>query len=103
MADPELLLLDEPASGLDLGGREDLLTRFSVFAADPAAPAMIVVTHHIEEIPAGTTHALLLKDATVAVSGPVAEVITTEHISAVFEIPITVTHEAGRFFARSQR
>jgi iron complex transport system ATP-binding protein len=64
---------------------------------------MIVVTHHIEEIPEGTTHALLLKSATIAVSGPVAEVITTEHISAVFGIPISVTQEAGRFFARSQR
>lgn len=103
MADPELLLLDEPASGLDLGGREDLLRRFSHFAADPAAPASIVVTHHIEEIPEGTTHALLLKDAQIAVSGPVDDVITTEHISAVFGLSIVVTQEGGRFFARSQR
>lgn len=103
MADPELLLLDEPASALDLGGREDLLSRFSAFAADPLAPAMIIVTHHIEEIPEGTTHALLLKDATIAVSGPVADVITTEHVSAVFGTQISVTNEAGRFFARSQR
>lgn len=103
MADPELLLLDEPASGLDLGGREDLLQRFSHFASDPAAPATIVVTHHIEEIPQGTTHALLLKNAEVAVSGPVADVITTEHISAVFGIAISVTHESGRFFARSMK
>lgn len=70
MADPELLLLDEPASGLDLGGREDLLKRFSHFAADPQAPASIIVTHHIEEIPAGTTHALILRDGQIAVSGP---------------------------------
>jgi iron complex transport system ATP-binding protein len=101
MADPELLLLDEPASGLDLGGREDLLRRFSVFASDPMAPASILVTHHIEEIPAGTTHALILKDGQVAISGPVAEVITSEHISAIFELPITVVHEGERFFARS--
>jgi iron complex transport system ATP-binding protein len=101
MADPELLLLDEPASGLDLGGREDLLRRFSVFASDPMAPASILVTHHIEEIPAGTTHALILKDGQVAISGPVAEVITSKHISAIFELPITVVHEGERFFARS--
>ncbi len=101
MADPELLLLDEPASGLDLGGREDLLRRFSVFASDPMAPASILVTHHIEEIPAGTTHALILKDGQVAISGPVAEVITSQHISAIFELPITVVHEGERFFARS--
>lgn len=101
MADPELLLLDEPAAGLDLGGREDLLRRFSIFASDPLAPASILVTHHIEEIPAGTTHALILKDGHIAVSGPVAEVITSEHISAIFELPITVVHEGERFFARS--
>jgi iron complex transport system ATP-binding protein len=102
MADPELLLLDEPASGLDLGGREDLLNRFSTFASDPSAPASILVTHHIEEIPAGTTHALLLKDGAIAVSGPIGDVITSEHISAIFELPITVVREGERFFARSQ-
>jgi iron complex transport system ATP-binding protein len=102
MADPELLLLDEPAAGLDLGGREDLLRRFSIFASDPTAPASILVTHHIEEIPAGTTHALLIKDGAIAVSGPIGHVITSEHISAIFELPITVVREGERFFARSQ-
>lgn len=102
MADPELLLLDEPAAGLDLAGREDLLKRFSIFASDPTAPASILVTHHIEEIPTGTTHALILKDGKVAVSGPIEQVITSEHISAIFELPITVVREGERFFARSQ-
>ena len=101
MADPELLLLDEPAAGLDLGGREDLLKRFSIFASDPLAPASILVTHHIEEIPAGTTHALILKDGGIAVSGPIGDVITSEHISAIFGLPITVVREGDRFFARS--
>ena len=101
MADPELLLLDEPAAGLDLGGREDLLRRFSIFASDPTAPASILVTHHIEEIPAGTTHALLIKNGAIAVSGPIGDVITSEHISAIFELPITVVREGERFFARS--
>ena len=101
MADPELLLLDEPAAGLDLGGREDLLRRFSIFASDPHAPASILVTHHIEEIPAGTTHALILKDGAIAVSGPIAEVITSEHMSAVFGLPITVSHDGERFTARA--
>jgi len=102
MADPELLLLDEPAAGLDLGGREDLLRRFSIFASDPTAPASILVTHHIEEIPAGTTHALLIKGGKIAVSGPISDVITSEHISAIFEIPISVIREGERFFARAQ-
>jgi len=101
MADPELLLLDEPASGLDLGGREDLLKRFSVFASDPLAPASILVTHHIEEIPAGTTHALILKDGLAAVSGPINEVITSEHMSHVFDLPMEVSNDGSRFFARA--
>ena len=101
MADPELLLLDEPAAGLDLGGREDLLKRFSIFASDPLAPASILVTHHIEEIPAGTTHALILKAGGIAVSGPIGDVITSEHISAIFGLPITVVREGNRFYARS--
>ncbi len=102
MTDPELLLLDEPAAGLDVGGREDLLRRFAEFSNDPAAPATVLVTHHIEEIPLGTTHALLLKDGVIAVSGPVLQVITSEHISAIFQTPIEVTSAAGRFSARSR-
>lgn len=101
MADPELLLLDEPTAGLDVGGREDLLRRFSQFSSDPLAPATVIVTHHIEEIPVGTTHALLLKDGLVAVSGPVEQVVTSEHISAVFEVEVNVTFDGSRFFARA--
>jgi iron complex transport system ATP-binding protein len=101
MADPELLLLDEPAAGLDVGGREDLLHRFAQFSNDPSSPASVLVTHHIEEIPLGTTHAILLKDGKIAVSGPVDSVITTEHVSAVFGLPIQVSHESSRFFARA--
>ncbi|MFM9150863.1 MAG: ABC transporter ATP-binding protein [Candidatus Planktophila sp.] len=101
MADPELLLLDEPTAGLDVGGREDLLRRFSEFSRDPQAPATVIVTHHIEEIPVGATHALLLKDGVVAVSGPVEQVITGEHVSAVFGIEVSVTFDGSRFFARA--
>jgi iron complex transport system ATP-binding protein len=86
---------------LDLGGREDLLKRFSIFAADPTAPASILVTHHIEEIPSGTSHALILKNGMVAVSGPIQEVITSEHMSAIFDLPMDVTFDGSRFFARA--
>lgn len=102
MTDPELLLLDEPAAGLDLGGREDLLKRFASFSADSNAPASILVTHHIEEIPSGTTHALILKDGQIAVSGPIGSVITSEHMSAVFGLEMDVTTDGQRFFARSK-
>ena len=101
MSDPELLLLDEPTAGLDLGGREDLLRRFAEYSTDPLAPASIVITHHIEEIPFGTTHALIIKNGLIAVSGPVSSVITSEHMTAVFGINIEVTAANGRFFARS--
>lgn len=102
MADPELLLLDEPTAGLDVGGREDLLRRFSHFASDATAPATVIVTHHIEEIPSGTTHALILKDGVIAVSGPVDQVVTSEHISAVFGVGINVHFDGSRFSARAQ-
>ena len=75
--------------------------RFAAFAADPNSPVTLTVTHHIEEIPVGTTHALLLKDGKVAVSGPVEQVITSQHVSAVFGIQMEVTSSNGRFYARA--
>jgi iron complex transport system ATP-binding protein len=102
MADPELLLLDEPASSLDLGGREDLLKRIEVFARDPLAPATVIVTHHIEEIPAGTTHALLLKEGSEVAKGDINTVITDLNLSRAYGLPISVQSEGGRFFARAR-
>lgn len=101
MIDPELLLLDEPTAGLDLGGREDLLSRFAAFASDHSSPVTVTVTHHIEEIPAGTTHALLLKDGKVFASGPIEEIVTSQNISALFGIQMNVSVLNGRFFARA--
>jgi iron complex transport system ATP-binding protein len=101
MADPELLLLDEPASSLDLGGREDLLQRIENFASDPLAPATVIVTHHIEEIPVGTTHALLLKEGKVLAQGVIDQVITSENLTNAYDLPIAVQSQNGRFFARA--
>lgn len=101
MVDPELLLLDEPTSGLDLPGREDQLKRFAAFASDPSAPASIIVTHHLEEIPAGTTHALLLKDGKIAYGGEIDDVLTSGNLSEVFNYPLIVGREGARFFARA--
>jgi iron complex transport system ATP-binding protein len=101
MPDPELLILDEPAAGLDLGAREDLLTRLSGLALDPAAPTSLLVTHHVEEIPSGTTHALLLRDGGVVAAGPINEVLTSANISQAFGLRIDLSHENGRWFARA--
>ena len=101
MADPELLLLDEPASSLDLGGREDLLKRLENLAGDPLAPATVIVTHHIEEIPVGTTHALLLKDGEVIAQGAVDRVLTDAFMTQAYGLRIAVQSEGGRYFARA--
>ncbi len=102
MTDPELLLLDEPAAGMDLGGREDLLRRLSRLVADPEAPAIVLVTHHVEEIPAGMSHAMLLGDGKVVAQGLINQVLTSEHLSTAFGLPLIVEREAGRFFARAK-
>ena len=101
MTDPEILLLDEPAAGLDLGGREDLVRRLSELAQDPAAPTLVLVTHHVEEIPPGITHALLLRDGRVVAQGKATEVLTPQHLSATFGLPLAVHDEAGRYYARA--
>jgi iron complex transport system ATP-binding protein len=100
MTDPELLLLDEPASGLDLGGREDLVRRLSNHAADPASPVTVLVTHHVEEIPPGFTHAMLLRGGAVVASGPCELTLTSENLSAAYGIPLHVQTYEGRYYAR---
>jgi iron complex transport system ATP-binding protein len=100
MTDPELLLLDEPAAGLDLGGREDLVSTLSVLAMDEMSPATVLVSHHVEEIPPGFTHVLLLREGKVVASGPIERVLTEEIVSATFGMPMTLRHEDGRWAAR---
>ncbi len=99
MTDPELLMLDEPGAGLDLAGREDLVARLSELARDEESPAMVLVTHHLEEVPPGFTHALLLNAGSVVVGGPIEEVLTEENLSAAFELPLSVSHTNGRYTA----
>jgi iron complex transport system ATP-binding protein len=101
MTDPELLLLDEPAAGLDLGGREDLVARLAELAHDPDAPALVLVTHHVEEIPPGFTHALLLREGIVVAQGPLGETVTSEHLSKTFGLPLQVFRSGDRFTARA--
>ncbi|KQQ43845.1 ABC transporter ATP-binding protein [Nocardioides sp. Leaf307] len=101
MTDPELLLLDEPAAGLDLGGREDLVSTLSVLAMDPDSPATVLVSHHVEEIPPGFTHALLLRQGRVVEAGLLEHVLTEDNLSTAFGMPLTVTtSDDGRWAAR---
>lgn len=101
MGDPTLVLLDEPGTGLDLGGREELLERLSTLARDASTPATVLVTHHVEEIPPGFTHLLGLRAGRVVARGPLTETLTGEVLSDIFGIELQVErHEDGRFSAR---
>ncbi len=99
MADPELLLLDEPAAGLDLGGREDLLARLSRLALDADAPTTVLVTHHVEEIPLDFSHVLLLRGGRAVAAGPIEETLNEQALSETFGQQLTLDHRRGRYFA----
>jgi iron complex transport system ATP-binding protein len=103
MTDPELLLLDEPAAGLDLGGREDLVSTLSVLALDPDSPATVLVSHHVEEIPPGFSHALLLREGRAVASGLLDHVLTEDNLSATFGMPLVLDRADDRWTARRRR
>lgn len=103
MTDPELLILDEPGAGLDLGGREDLVEALDELAGDAASPVLVLITHHVEEIPPGFTHALLMRDGGIVASGPITEVMTPQNLSETFGVELLVTQSKGRFAARALR
>lgn len=100
MTDPELLLLDEPAAGLDLGGREDLVSTLAVLAQDEASPVTVLVSHHVEEVPAGFTHVLMLRGGAVTAAGPIESTMTAENLSTTFGMPLLLERSGGRFAAR---
>jgi iron complex transport system ATP-binding protein len=100
MTDPELLLLDEPAAGLDLGGREALLRMLTRLADDKSAPVQVLVSHHVEEVPPGFTHALLLRAGRVLAAGPVEHTLHSASLSATFGLPLRVLASDGRWTAR---
>ena len=101
MTDPELMLLDEPAAGLDLGGREDLLARLGLLAADVEAPALVVVTHHVEEIPPSFTDVLLMREGRIVAAGPVEITLTAANLSETFGVPLVVERHGERWSARA--
>ncbi|HEY5990478.1 MAG TPA: ABC transporter ATP-binding protein [Streptosporangiaceae bacterium] len=101
MPNPELLLLDEPAAGLDLGGREDLVRRIAMLARDLTAPTMVLVTHHVEEVPDGFSHAMLMRRGAILAAGPVADVFTERNLSRCFDVPLVVEQRGSRWAARA--
>jgi iron complex transport system ATP-binding protein len=101
MTDPELMLMDEPAAGLDLTGREQLVRSLSSIATAVGAPAMVLVTHHVEEIPPGFTHAMLLKQGRVVSAGPMDQALTAETLSETFDLALSLKQEDGRYTARA--
>ncbi|HLS02576.1 MAG TPA: ATP-binding cassette domain-containing protein, partial [Beutenbergiaceae bacterium] len=103
MTDPEILILDEPGAGLDLGGREELVAALDELAGDDRSPVLILITHHVEEIPPGFTHALLLREGGIVASGEIEEVMTPQNLSETFGLELIVTRSKGRFAARALR
>ena len=99
MTDPELLLLDEPAGSLDVGAREDVIEMLDHFASDPGSPAMVMVTHHVEEIPAGFTHLMVIAEGRIVGAGPIRDTLTGDVLSEGFGRPLSVTHNNGRYQA----
>jgi iron complex transport system ATP-binding protein len=104
MNDPALLLLDEPSARLDLGGREQLVQALAELTTDPTAPPLILVTHHLDEVPPGMTHVLMLNDGKITASGPIARTLNSANLSACFGMQLTLERRAdGRFNAWSPR
>jgi iron complex transport system ATP-binding protein len=103
MTDPELLLLDEPCAGLDMSGRERLLARLGPLAAGPATAPILMVTHHVEEIPEGFTHVLLLRAGRVLTAGPIASSLSASSLSECFGLALELRHDSGRWTSRSAR
>jgi len=102
MTDPELMLLDEPTAGLDLGGREDLVGRLGDIAADLEAPAIVMVTHHVEEIPPNFTDVLLLRDGEVVAQGPIEPTLTEANLKATFGVDLVLEQHGQRWAARAR-
>ena len=99
MTDPEVLLLDEPSASLDLGARERLLQMLSGFAQSPSSPAMVMVTHHVEEVPPGFTHVLMLRGGRIQAAGPISETLTAANLEATFGMPFDLSVTDGRYAA----
>jgi iron complex transport system ATP-binding protein len=102
MSRPALLLLDEPAAGLDVGGRERLVASLSRLATDPGSPPTVMITHHVEEIPSGFTHVLLLRCGRVVTAGPMEDHLSAASLSETFGLGLRLDHHGGRWACRAE-
>lgn len=102
MTDPQILILDEPTAGLDMGARELLMVALEEIAKDRRAPALLLVTHHVEEIPRGFTHAALMNAGSITAAGPINDILVDDVVSSNFGLPLKVGHEDGRWWARAE-
>ena len=100
MNEPGLVLLDEPTAGLDLRGREELVDRLDSLARDPDSSPLVLVTHHVEEIPPAFTHVLAIRDGRVLDQGPIDDVLTADLLSETFRLPLVLERRDGRYTAR---
>ncbi len=103
MSEPQLLLLDEPCAGLDMGGRERLLSRLGALAKDPGAPPIVLVTHHVEEIPEGFTHILLLRAGRTVGAGPIGSTLSAQSLSECFGLTLELRTDHQRWTSRAAR
>jgi iron complex transport system ATP-binding protein len=102
MSEPDLLLLDEPAAGLDVGGREHLVATLGTLAGDHTSPPAVMITHHVEEIPVGFTHVLLLRQGRVVAAGPLHETLTARNLSDAFGLALVLEGTDGRWHCRAR-
>ena len=103
MNDPGIVLLDEPTAALDLVGREELVATLDALALDPSTPPVVMVTHHVEEIPSSFTHALLMRQGSVIAQGPVDDVVTEASLRACYDLPLRLERRDGRWLAWATR
>lgn len=100
MNDPGLILLDEPSARLDLAGRENLVRALGDLAGDAQSPPLVLVTHHVNEIPRGITHALLLRQGRILRSGPIDQMMTAPLLADCFGLDLHLERRVdGRYAA----
>lgn len=101
MTNPALLVLDEPTAALDLAGREQFVLTLERIAAEPESPAMVLITHHVDEIPPSFSHGLIMASGNVRALGAIDTVLTSPLLSESFGLPLEISRRNNRWTARA--